>query len=231
MPTAPFSPGAWCDAIVFDMDGTIADTETLLFDAWSSVWAEHGATLDRSDWAANVGTRRLDDPVAMLATAIGRSWTAAEAEAIHADQQSRYAHAIDTMVARDGVVGWIRDAQAGGYPLAVSSSSARAKVLHKLEAVGLSDAFPVVVGFDEVGDRPKPDPASYIEACRRLGALSTRCLAVEDSPNGVAAAVSAGLRTVVCPGPMTIDADVSRAQLRIASFLDMTLATTITALA
>ncbi len=89
-----------------------------------------------------------------------------------------------------------------GLPLAVASASPRQQVLAVLERLGLRAIIGVVAAGDEVA-RGKPAPDVYLLACARLGTDPARCVAVEDSGPGLAAAKAAGLRVVAVPSPAT----------------------------
>jgi beta-phosphoglucomutase-like phosphatase (HAD superfamily) len=79
----------------------------------------------------------------------------------------------------------------------VASSSPRSWIAATLRSIGLGDVFPVIVSGDDVPrDRGKPDPAIYLLAAQRLGVAPGRCLAIEDSPNGVLSAHRAGMRVI-----------------------------------
>ena len=108
-------------------------------------------------------------------------------------------------------------------PVAIASSSPLVWVEGHLSRLGLSDRFAALVCCDAT-IAAKPDPASYREACRRLGADAWRSVAVEDSGPGVAAAVAAGLFTVAVPHALTDDMDFSAADLVAPSLEGLSLA-------
>ena len=99
-----------------------------------------------------------------------------------------------------GVCDWLEKAQERG--MAVASSSPRSWVEGHLARVGLLRRFPVLATAEDV-DRVKPHPAVYRAAIRRLGVETRETLALEDSPNGLAAARAAGVACIAVPGPMT----------------------------
>ena len=89
---------------------------------------------------------------------------------------------------------------AARWPLAIASSSNPELIEVVLRAAGLRELFPVAVSSEEVA-RGKPAPDVYLEAARRLGVEPARCVAVEDSHNGIRSAKAAGMRVVAVPNP------------------------------
>ena len=107
-----------------------------------------------------------------------------------------------------------------GYRLALASSSRPSLIAATLAAIGVEHVFEVVVSATEVG-RGKPAPDIFLEAARRLGVLPDRCLVVEDSYNGVCAALAAGMRCVAIPCETTRHQNFSRATARLASLPEL----------
>lgn len=194
--------------LVLDFDGTILDTEQPLFQAWSEVWDAHGHQLALSDWQQNIGTEDTFDPRQELERRLGRALDSDvnDRRMVRRDQiQARYRP-------RAGVVRWLAAAHHSGVPVGVASSSPRAWVEGHLTRLGLRGYFSCLVCTDGVVPA-KPAPTSYRLACERLGADPWQSVAVEDSPHGVAAAVTAGLFTVAIPHGLTVGLDLSAADL------------------
>ena len=122
------------------------------------------------------------------------------------------------------------EADAAGLGVAIASSSEAEWVLPLLERIGLHASFRhVVTTGGEL--RPKPAPDTYLEACVRLGVEPAHALAIEDSPHGIAAAKTAGLRCVAVPHELTETLDLSAADLRLGSLAECSLADAIARLA
>jgi HAD superfamily hydrolase (TIGR01509 family) len=183
------------EAVIFDLDGVIVDSEIW----WDEV---------RRDFAAERGKRWTDADRAAVMGANSRQWSATMRERLALDEgDMRIERAIvDGVVARyhregapriDGAVEAVHRV-AAALPVAVASSAHREVIDAALEATGLSGVFGVVVSSDEV-ERGKPEPDVYLEAARRLGVEPRRCLVVEDSLNGVKAAKAAGMTCVLVP--------------------------------
>ena len=112
---------------------------------------------------------------------------------------------------RPGVRQLIDACSQRNLPKAVASSSLRSWVNLKLETLGFQDSFDVVLGGDDV-TRGKPEPDIYLLAAERLNIPPAKCIAIEDSPVGIAAAVSAGIFTVAVLTDSTRGMDLSQAQ-------------------
>jgi HAD superfamily hydrolase (TIGR01509 family) len=201
-------------AVVFDFDGLILDTESSIFASWCAAFAAHGCvppTLD--EWSVSIGTADALDVVALL-----RSRAPIELD-VDAMQAERRAHR-DRMLAmervRPGVVEWIDEARARGMSCAVASSSEIEWVGPHLDRLGIRDAFTHLACWSTTL-RAKPHPDTYLAACAALGVEPGDALAIEDSPNGIAAARAAGLRVVAVPNDITAHLDLSAADVQLPS--------------
>jgi HAD superfamily hydrolase (TIGR01509 family) len=207
-------------AVVFDLDGTIVDTEQPSFEAWRRTWADHGHDLRLEDWVLCVGTDwNLFDPLTSLRERVGAGFDAAS---VRQAKRQLEAELVAATVIRDGVEAWLDEAAAADLPVGLASSSPRDWVDSHLERLGLAARFATVQTRSEVGVT-KPDPAAYLAACAALDVAPASALAVEDSANGVAAAKAAGLPTVAFPNPITAGLDLSAADLLVPDLTEWTL--------
>jgi len=179
------------DAVVFDCDGTIADTESVAEAAWTALLQERGYEATDEDFAAVIGhpfpqnwehfsaRARLGDQDAFRAQLRARFLGLME------DGFSVYADAVATMhrLIERGAV------------LAVASSSSRAHVVRVLERAGVAGLVSAVVASEDVREH-KPHPRPYLDAVALLDVSVGRAAAVEDTSVGVASARAAGLFTV-----------------------------------
>lgn len=186
--------------VVFDFDGLILDTESREFDSWSETFASLGATLEHSEWIKCVGAPPGSwDVFAHLEALIGPY----DRPLVEHQRMMRFHELMgNPPVPREGVRELIEGLQEAGMPLAIASNSVFAWIDGFLRRMGLREVFPVIMSRDVVGVC-KPDPASYLAACRALGFVPSEVLAFEDSQNGAIAARAAGMDVVVVPNPVT----------------------------
>ena len=138
---------------------------------------------------------------------------------IRAVRQTRHLALIDAEVARPGVRAWLDQARDLGLRVGLASSSSAEWVTTYLKRLGILDRFSAIATGDRV-PHSKPDPAVYRLALSELGVGAADAIAVEDSPNGIAAAKAAGLVVVAVPNAMTADLDLSAADLVLESLAD-----------
>jgi HAD superfamily hydrolase (TIGR01509 family) len=207
-------------ALVFDFDGLILDTETPEFRAWQEVFAAHGTQLTTGDWAHVIGS--MDHGWDAAAEIRRRTGADVDAGLVREAWKERQVELLARETVRPGVVSLLEQAAARGLGLGVASSSPRWWVEGNLTRLGLLESFSVVATGDEV-PRTKPDPAVYQLAVSRLGVPPAAALALEDSPNGIRAALAAGLRCVAVPNEVSRHLDVSAADAVLGSLADLDL--------
>ncbi|MEU9050277.1 HAD family phosphatase [Streptomyces sp. NPDC048384] len=181
-------------AVVFDCDGLLVDTEVCWTRAETKIFAAHGHGFGPEQKALVIG-RTLAGAGEAMADYFGRPGAGAElaAELLDLVRQELAGGAE----ALPGAVELVK-ACARAVPVAVASNSPRELLDTALGSAGLADFFPVSFAADEV-TAAKPAPDLYLEACAALGALPDRSVAFEDSATGIAAARRAGLYVVVVP--------------------------------
>ncbi|MSQ40456.1 MAG: HAD family hydrolase [Dehalococcoidia bacterium] len=206
-------------AVLFDFDGLILDTEGAAFRAWQEIYNEHGSSLPLSVWAQAIGTSDAFDPYSYLEGQLGRP---VDREAVRVRYRQRTTELIEAQAILPGVVQYIATAGRLGLKLGVASSSSREWVTGHLARLGLADAFVAVKCSDDVR-LTKPDPQVYHLLLAALGSLAHQAVALEDSPNGVMAAQRAGVFCVAVPNPLTRQLPLDQADLRLASLADMPL--------
>jgi HAD superfamily hydrolase (TIGR01509 family) len=184
------------DAVIFDLDGVLLNSEQR--------WNEAKAQLVRM-----AGGRWRDDAATAMMGMSSPEWSAymrdelgvpRDAAAINSEvvglMEQGYARELPLLPgAREAVA-----ALAQHWPLGLASSSNREIIDLVLELAGLDGAFAVTLSSEEVA-RGKPAPDVYLEAGRRLGIAPDRCVAIEDSANGLRAADAAGMAVVAVPNP------------------------------
>jgi beta-phosphoglucomutase-like phosphatase (HAD superfamily) len=178
-------------AIVFDCDGVLVDSEGLAWQAWREVLELHGYEVEETDVDALLG-RSAEEILEYFSR---RACISDGAEMKDALESTMMALLDDHLVCFEDAVSLAVEGRARGLRIAVASSSDRRRVLRSLSIVGIPDLFDVIVAGDDVPNG-KPSPDVYLEAARRLRISPRKCLAVEDSPVGVAAALAAGMFVV-----------------------------------
>ena len=205
------------EAVIFDLDGTILDTETPEFVSWQEAYTALGVTLDQALWSRSIGTSDAAwNPWDHLESLIGAP---VDRAAIRAARHARFDELMAGAEPRAGVVDWLDQARDDGVKVGLASSSRSPWVLRYLDALGLRDRFAVLATRERVA-RSKPDPELYELALRELGVRPEQALAVEDSPNGVAAARAAGLFCVAVPNPLTAGLALDGADVVLDSLAD-----------
>jgi HAD superfamily hydrolase (TIGR01509 family) len=207
------------EAVVFDLDGLLIDTEQLWDEVREALVRERGgrwhdrAQADMMGMSSNEWSRYLHDE-------LGLEEPPDELNRIVVERmQERYREGLPVI---DGAVEAVRRL-AERWPLGLASSSNRPLIDLALEGMGVSDLFRSTVSSEEVG-RGKPAPDVYLEAARRLGITPDRAAAVEDSANGIRAAKAAGMLVVAIPNrhfPPAEDA-LALADVKLESLAELT---------
>ena len=207
------------DAVIFDFDGVILDTETPLYESWREMYRRYGADLDKAHFAKYIGGADYFDFHAHLERLAGVELDRA---ALGGERRRLYGELVSDETALPGVEDRIADAKRLGVKLGLASNSDIGWVKSNLEKLGLFRHFDVVRTRDDVV-RVKPDPEIYQSALRALGAAPENAIAIEDSANGARAAKAAGAFTIAVPNPITALLPLDAADLIIPSLADMTL--------
>lgn len=198
-------PSDKLQAVLFDMDGLLVDTEPLWFEVESSVMARLGGQWTADDQRALIGGSMQRSVRYLIDRAGGSGAGATEAEVagwlVAGMADLLGSRGVTPLPGAVELVSAVRDA---GLPYALVTSSEPVivdAVLGALRHHGVT--FDVVVSGADVRN-PKPHPEPYQLAARLVGADPRCCVALEDSPNGVASAEAAGCVTVAVPGPVPI---------------------------
>jgi len=223
------------NALIFDCDGVLADTErdghrpafNQAFEEfglpvhWSE--EEYGAALRIGGGKERMAALLTPQLVAQAGLATDAAGQAAEIAKWHRRKSEIYVEMVRAgrLPPRPGIARVVREAHAAGWRLAVGSTSAEPSVRAILEnTVGMDRAADILVLAGDVVPAKKPAPDIYLLALERLKAAPAECVVVEDSRNGLLAAVAAGLTTVVTVNGYTRDEDFSEAALVASSLGD-----------
>jgi len=207
-------------ALIFDFDGTILDTESSEFQVWQEVYRQYGCELSLDYWLPFIGNNSVPfDPAGHLEQLLGQPL---DKEDIERWVEARKQALNQSLEPLPGVLDYLEAAQALGLELAVASSSRRVWVEGHLERLGLLDRFAVIRTKEDV-TLTKPDPALFLRAAEGLGVHPAQTIVLEDSLNGVRAAKAAGAFTVAIPNALTQHLDLSQADLLLSCLCDLPL--------
>lgn len=195
----PFLP----EAVIFDMDGLMIDSERVSIACWSQAAREQQLPFADDFWLGLVGLGDRDCEQLLL-----QHINAGQVAALYARCHDLYeARTQQGLPLRPGIVELLQLLQAHAIPRAVATSTRQPRASRKLAAAGLLPYFDHVVTSDQVA-HPKPAPDIYLLAARKLGKDPARCLALEDSPAGTRAALAAGMIAIQVPDLVHPDADL-----------------------
>jgi HAD superfamily hydrolase (TIGR01509 family) len=183
-------------AVLWDLDGTLADTEQAHFTAWRALCLEHGRDLTWEQFKPTFGLGNTD----ILQMLLGATLSVEEMERLSVHKERLFREetggAIGTM---PGAAELAKHLQAIGIPHAIGTSAPRENIGFVLRAIGLEDLFPVTVSRWQVANG-KPFPDIFLRAASELGVTPAICVVLEDAPAGIQAAKAAGMRSVGLQG-------------------------------
>jgi len=185
----PRMPGA----VLWDLDGTLVDSEEYHWRAWRETMAAEGVAITREQFLATFGQRN---------DSIVPQWLGAEAATERVERIGEAKEACYRRLVREGGLApsagaeeWVKRLQREGWLQAIASSGPRRNVEVVLEALGLTAYFRAVVSAEDV-HHGKPDPEVFLVAASRLGVPPYGCIVVEDAAAGIEAARRAGMRSI-----------------------------------
>lgn len=177
--------------LLFDLDGTIVETDHLHFDAFRSVFTPHGVDIDWDEYVSRVMGK--NNPV--IAADFLPHVPVAEHAAIMDEKEANYRERIRSIEASSGLIELLDWADASRIPCGVVTNAPRANADVVLDVLGIRDRFKVLVIGPELREA-KPHPLPYLTALDALGGDAARSVGFEDSPSGIRAAATAKLGVV-----------------------------------
>ncbi len=178
------------EAVIWDMDGVIADTGPYHLKAWQETFRKRGVAFSEEDFRRHFGQR--NDTI--IGDTLGAGLPNAEVQAIATEKEDRYRQLVSQQVAPlPGAIELIKSLVAKGVKMAIASSAPMENIQLVTGSLGLADCFQAVVWGGEVTEG-KPSPQGFLLAAEKLGVEPGNCLVIEDAVAGVAAAKSAGMK-------------------------------------
>jgi beta-phosphoglucomutase len=180
-------------AVLWDMDGTLVDSEQLHWLAWQQIMNAEGAPITHEQFLVSFG-RRNDS---VLPGWLGSKATPELVARISNAKDALYRELVRSngISAEPGVTKWIHQLNRNGWQQAIASSAPRLNVEVIVDVLGFTGQFQAIVSAEDV-KKGKPDPEVYLKAAERVGADSCRCVVVEDAVPGLMGARAAGMRSI-----------------------------------
>ncbi len=191
-------------AVLWDLDGTLADTEEYHWLAWQKVMHQEGLAVTHEQFLETFGQRNRS----VLAAWLGSETPLDRIDAVGDAKEAVFREIVTTqgLTALPGGVAWTGRLRRQGWRQAIATSAPLANAKTMLEALGIADDFDAVISSEDVS-AGKPDPEVFEKAGFRVEVPAARCIVVEDAPAGVEAARRAGMTSIgVRAGGKPLDA-------------------------
>ncbi len=206
-------------AVIFDLDGVIADSEPISGKSTAMVLARRGVTLTDDERLKAFG-RRSPDIFSDALRARGKAFDSRAIEVMVAEKNSLMLSLMKgSLRAIPGSVELVNALSRSGLKLALATSSHRDKMEMEVKELGIKGLFSAVVTGDDVS-RGKPDPEIFLLAASKLGVKPAECAVIEDSSFGVQAAKSAGMFAIGFASPNSPGQELSSADARVSDIRD-----------
>jgi beta-phosphoglucomutase family hydrolase len=180
-------------AVLWDMDGTLIDSEEFHWISWRNTMANEGIAITHEQFLSSFGQR--NDSI--IPQWLGTATTSERIERIANAKEELYRHLVrrDGIKPLPGVASWLHRLHKQGWLQAIASAAPRPNIEAVLEALAAAHLFQGMVSAEDV-HKGKPDPEVYLTAASRVGVSPDRCIVVEDAVAGIEGARSAGMRSI-----------------------------------
>jgi len=180
-------------AVLWDLDGTLLDSEEYHWLSWRETMASLGHPITREQFLTTFGLRNDE----ILPRWLGAAATREEIDRVSREKETLYRNLLRKggVAPLAGAAEWVQRLQRAGWLQAIASSAPRANVDVVLEMLGMASFFQAVVSAEDV-TAGKPDPQVFLTAAARLNVAPQVCIVVEDSPMGIEAARRAGMHCI-----------------------------------
>lgn len=197
----------WADAVIFDLDGLLIDSERLVKSAFEETVASLGLSVPPGLLQSLIGRNAVDSRRLMLER-LGADFPHEECRV---GMMARYEKVLedDGMPVKAGARELLAFLHELGVPIALATSTAAERARYKLGLAGLDEWFPVLVGGDQILNG-KPAPDIFLEAAERLNVTAADCVVFEDSYAGVRAAAAANMAPVMVPDQLPPNDEMRR---------------------
>ncbi len=188
-------------AILFDLDGTIVNTDPIHYQVWRDMLLEYNVEIDENIYKSNISGRLNPDIIQDLLPHL----SVEQNEQFAAEKEARFRQQASLLKPINGFAQLLAWSEKHNLKRALVTNAPRLNAHFMLEALQLTQAFDIIILAGEEA-AAKPDPTPYLVALERLGVSAEQSIAIEDSPSGIHSAVSAGIRTLGMTSTQTPEA-------------------------
>lgn len=203
-------------AVIFDMDGVLVNTEPLYGETYAEIYRSYGLVLEPEERNLFVGTS-TSIIWNFFKTKYNIQESAAELNARKNKIYSQKLHSLRELKPIDGVTELLAQLRKDGFVLAIASSSRREVIDYILGRAGIASFFSFISSGDIV-TKGKPDPEIFLKAAELAGVAPSRCIVIEDADSGVQGAKDAGMTVYAYRNPHSGTQELSRADLVFSSY-------------
>ncbi|MCH7902651.1 HAD family phosphatase [archaeon] len=205
------------DAVIFDFDGVIADTDSFYIKYLKNYFAKLGVIVGDEDIVHLTGftfSKRLDYINEKYGTNVTK-------EDFKEDTYEKMNQEMRGKVEiKEGLLDLLQEIKENNIKIGIASSNSTKNILFYLEKFGIRDLFSEIVAIEDI-EHVKPAPEVYEKAVQYLNKKPGKCVAIEDTSVGIESAFKAGLKTVAIPNKFTLSHDFSKADLIVKSFNEL----------